>query len=205
MEFLVYGLVDSRQPTVIRYIGKTSNARRALRLARHIYDAQRGEDTYKARWIRAVLKSGGAVVDVVITEAATDDEVKRLEVLHIARLRAAGAPLTNTTDGGDGTSGHPWTDERREKFRASMLGQKRSPEARQRMRDAKLGRRHTAEIRERMRAARAHLKGVPRSEEVRRRVSASKMGHPVSAETRRKIGDKQRAFQARRREMRWAS
>ena len=99
----------------------------------------------------------------------------------IGRLDLGMGPLTNSTDGGDGTVGNILSDESRKKMSDKRKGKEPWNKGK------KIG---SSE------AQRQHLKtlnesriGVSRSEEVRKKIS-SKMngkGHPQTEETRRKI------------------
>lgn len=117
----IYALYESTQPDAIRYIGWCICDIR-LRLADHIRDTHSGDRRYVHNWIRAVL-SRGAAVEVKLLEVVTKDESYReAEKKWIRWHRWLGHPLTNLTEGGDGTLGWNPSNEFREKMRVRSLG-----------------------------------------------------------------------------------
>lgn len=114
--WFVYGLVDSRFPDEIRYIGITNDPRR--RLGHHCSQSL-DPHTRKARWVAKVLREGGNVLMGLVSEGLTHAEAKSLEMDLIAESKST---LTNLTDGGDGTSGREYSDETREKIASSRRG-----------------------------------------------------------------------------------
>lgn len=99
--WFVYNLVDSRHPTVVRYIGITNAPRR--RIASHLSTARRHAETgHKGAWIRSVLASGAAVIMQIVAEGLSLSEASAFEVKSIADARSSGWRLTNTTLGGHG-------------------------------------------------------------------------------------------------------
>ena len=103
--WLIYVLYDPRTPDEIRYVGKT-HQKPGRRLKRHVSDGRQGKPSHCARWIAQLLGLGLRPTMTVI-ETGVDDGWKEAERRWIAVYRAQGAPLTNITDGGEGTSG--WT------------------------------------------------------------------------------------------------
>lgn len=99
MTWIVYVLRDPRDRR-IRYVGWTSKPQ-ARRLREHVYDARRGLQCHRAKWIRVLLALGLAPTIYVIERGAGDAWQVR-ERHWIARCRSIGCDLTNATDGGDG-------------------------------------------------------------------------------------------------------
>lgn len=62
------------------------------------------EDTYKARWIRKILRSGTMYGIRVLEECSDFETVVVAEIRWIDEGRKRGWPLTNTTDGGEGAA-----------------------------------------------------------------------------------------------------
>jgi len=58
--WVIYTLVDSREPEKIRYVGKTVDP--TSRLWGHTHPHKHSEKCYSARWIKSVLKDGGQIV-----------------------------------------------------------------------------------------------------------------------------------------------
>lgn len=118
--WVVYTLHDPRNPEEIRYVGKTHQNPPRLRLKHHLGDA-RGTvcQTHCIRWVRQVLKDGVRPVMTIIENGVGKGWVEA-EIKWIKFYRDQGMPLTNLTDGGDGTLGYRVTDEEIEIRRKRM-------------------------------------------------------------------------------------
>jgi len=113
----IYSLVDPRDGAH-RYVGKTSYPMR-VRLAAHKYAAKRGNLPVN-RWARKVANINfGPVINWLETVDAGDDWAAR-EKFWIAEFRRRGAKLLNLTDGGEGLTGHVFTEEHRGKISAGL-------------------------------------------------------------------------------------
>jgi hypothetical protein len=101
----IYALVDPRTK-LIRYIGKTING--TARTNRHNRLAENTGNTMRKRWLYSLL-SKGMRAHVVILEWTTANATSgsKRERWWIAFGKREGWPLTNMTDGGDGTPGFP--------------------------------------------------------------------------------------------------
>lgn len=122
--WFVYELVDPRSPDVVRYVGITNDPRRRL----HHHLKCRDAHTRKSRWIVALLRGGLEPRMKIVADQLSHDEAKRLEVRLIARRLRLGAPLTNLTAGGDGTSGRHCSLDTRAKLALARLGRPLSDE-----------------------------------------------------------------------------
>lgn len=107
----IYGLVCP-VANAIRYVGKTKNTLHS-RLLGHLADAKaRKYEHHASRWIRALL-SDGKTPSIVLLEVVGDNW-EEAESRWIAKGKAEGWPLTNSTTGGDGCHNPaPETSERR--------------------------------------------------------------------------------------------
>ena len=146
----IYALIDPLTKEV-RYIGKSVNPNTRFRA--HLRNRS---DTHCARWL-GVLRDLGLEPEMTILEAETEGDGSEAEIRWIAYGRELGWPLTNLTDGGDGS-----------------LGVVQSEETRQKRAEA-------------MKAAHARglfpppvNKGGTISEEQKAQISAKLMGHPVA-------------------------
>lgn len=92
---MIYGLRDPRTLEV-RYIGQT--CRGFVRPRVHSWYARKGENSYKARWIRSLQKIG-LKPDIVVLEETTKEQLDAREIWWIAKYRATGR-LTNLSAGG---------------------------------------------------------------------------------------------------------
>jgi hypothetical protein len=138
---------------------------------------------HRNRHHRAISRQTTVYV-VIVQSGLSDEAALALEIQRIAFWRAAGHPLCNLTDGGEGAPGMRLSPEAREKIRAAHLGRKRSPEMCENIRRSMIGRTASPASREKMRDA--HL-GQKFSEERKAKISAGLRGHTISSETRQKI------------------
>lgn len=97
--FRIYGLKCPISGS-IRYIGKTKNALKE-RLKGHLSDAKKLKyKHHTSRWLRKLL-CDGLIPEVILLEESEGDWIEA-EIRWIARGKALGWPLTNSTAGGDG-------------------------------------------------------------------------------------------------------
>ena len=95
----IYALYDPRQPSAVRYVGKTVKEL-SLRLSHHIAEARTGNACHRGNWIRSLLLAG--VRPQIAPLEMCDEKVwQQRERFWIAGHRPSGV-LTNNTDGGDG-------------------------------------------------------------------------------------------------------
>ena len=118
----VYTLADPRSGAV-RYVGWSFNPRQ--RLAGHMNEAKR-KISHKGRWLQQL---GGARPDLEVGESGEGPGWAAAERRWIAHFRTSGAPLTNLTDGGEGTPGFRPSAETRAKMSAARVGHRRSAES----------------------------------------------------------------------------
>ncbi len=192
----------------VRYIGKTCKTV-VYRLKAHIREAKHSikhKNTYKNRWIRSLLKDG-ITPCVGILEVSSIDKIFVKERQWIKCFRDIGCDLTNATDGGEGVSGHKFSDAHKEKLRQGRLGKKHSEEAKALMRESKqnvsqetrekqrvasTGRTHTEEHKSRMSEL---YKGKCPSDATIQAAIISRTGAKDSEETRIKKSLAQKARQ----------
>jgi len=133
--WFVYGLVDSRQVSSIRYVGITNNPR--TRLSHHC-SASSGTTTHKSRWVLKVIRDGGDILIAILHNGLSQQDAKTLEIAEIAARSGSG--LTNLTNGGDGASGWVPSDETKRKIADANRGRKLSQETRDKISRAGMGR-----------------------------------------------------------------
>lgn len=149
--FIVYGLIDPRS-RLIRYVGKSTTGLRRTR--HHVKPSALLKSTHKARWIAQLHRLGMRCDVVVLDEGVDARALCEMERWWIAFGRVCGWPLTNLTDGGDGTPGRVWSTESRAKLSANSASKR--PEVAEKLAAAArgnqrtLGMRHTEKARERM-------------------------------------------------------
>jgi len=107
----IYALVDPRTEEV-RYIGKTIDL--ARRTAETVRQAKK-DKTYKANWIKNLLKENLKPLCIILDEVEFREE-SFWEKHYISLYRSWGFKLTNATSGGEGTVGLKRTVETRAKM-----------------------------------------------------------------------------------------
>ena len=95
----------------VRYVGVARDPG-----ARYLEHLNEDTDTYKCRWVQKLLAMDLQPAGFVVALVESDEEAKRMEVALIARMRARVVRLTNSTDGGEGTTGYQYTPEQRAKM-----------------------------------------------------------------------------------------
>jgi hypothetical protein len=118
---IIYGLVDP-ETLLVRYVGQSATG--MWRPRSHTRPSYLRDDSYRSRWILSLVRRGLKYV-IAILEDGTPD-LNAAERWWIAMGRAFGWPLTNLTDGGDGTPGRAWSAASRAKVRATYAAM--SPE-----------------------------------------------------------------------------
>ena len=173
----IYCLIDPRRCGWgrFRYVGKTER-RLDQRLRRHVFDAQVKQKAYHVSyWLRSLLEAGIAPA-VTLLELTSRVAAAERECMWITHLRGLGCPLTNLTDGGDGTVGHKTSNETRARLSAANTGKKHSPAARAKMSAAHTGKKLSPETRAKMMGNKYALG------------SKGPLGQHPSLETRAKMG-----------------
>lgn len=100
---LVYGLRDPATGH-LRYIGKSTSGLTRPRQHLNICCLNR-EKSYKANWIRSLIRIG-LLPEIVVIQSSVDSSIlSDCERFWIVYFRGMGCPLTNLTDGGDGPFG----------------------------------------------------------------------------------------------------
>jgi hypothetical protein len=174
----VYVLKD---PTTgdVRYVGWTADPEKRLRT--HINSSRLHKPkTYKACWIRSLLVRGLQPLMEVVESGFGDPAPA--EMRWIAAMRAAGAKLTNATDGGDGTAGYRFTEEGRRKLSESHRGYVMPPEQIERLRASQKARPMTPERLRRLRESAAGMRRQISAASIQK-MAESKRGKKQSPET----------------------
>jgi hypothetical protein len=158
------------------YVGKGQTGR----LDAHEQGARRGEIGRRFNIIRAMLARGVEVPKVKLHEGLTEAVALDYEVALIAAIGRAdkgAGPLTNVTDGGEGTSGRLPSPQTSARISAALRGKPISPGALVKWTE----RRHPAETLAKIRAHR-------HTQEACAKMSAAGRGKPKSPKHARNIG-----------------
>lgn len=118
--FLIYGLADPITKE-IRYIGKSSSGMN--RPKQHFSKSSVEKRSYKSSWMQSLLKEGKQPEIIILDDTPTDyEELSSLEVEWIKRKKEEGCPLTNLTDGGEGTRGYKHSELTRKLLSSLKIG-----------------------------------------------------------------------------------
>lgn len=123
----IYSLSSSRNPEIIRYVGKTQQTLNR-RLTEHYRSAknfkkQNYTHNYNYNWINKELNEGFKIL-INLIEECENSIWKEKEVYWIAYFRSI-SNLTNLTDGGDGNNNQIMTKESNLKRSHTLMGRKR--------------------------------------------------------------------------------
>lgn len=155
---LIYGLVDPLTKE-LRYIGKSINGTRRARNHTTKPDLKRHGKTHKVAWVKSLLRKNLKPEIVVLLRCDSPDVLYDEEQRLIKEHRAAGARLTNHTDGGPGRWGYRLSDATKRKLsRRAKAQMKRQPtkhtkKTKEALRKLQLGRKHGDKARLNMSAA----------------------------------------------------
>jgi hypothetical protein len=112
---IIYGLVDPRQPDVVRYVGQTT--RPAMeRYCAHI--AGRGAAVRMATWLASMRDEGIAPDMVLLERVARKASLYEREMRWIAEFRAKGMADVNSCVPGWAVAGLPCPKRKRKKARS---------------------------------------------------------------------------------------
>ena len=183
---MIYCLVDPILE-VVRYVGWTKSPEKRLSL--HL---KKVDGSPRGHWLKS-LRDRGLQPRMEIIETGSGSEWKEREIWWIAYYRAAEAPLTNISAGGQGTIGL-YPEEARQRISRAQIGKKRSKETCERISRSQQGLKKKVKRSEesRQRTSRAN-KGKKRSDEVRRQMVQRYTGRKASDATRAKMSASQRA------------
>ena len=192
--WVIYVLADPRVEDPIqriRYVGITSQVP-ATRYRQHISYARKGDgNTHKDNWIRQLLKEGLKPIFEIIDPGTGLREWDGSEKAWIQHYRAAGCPLTNNTDGGEGNAGWIPSQETREKMSSSAVARMSDPKQREHLSKINTGKVYSAESRAKQSAA---LTGIKKSAETRAKMSRAQKNRVLSSEAKESITSSARAF-----------
>lgn len=173
----IYSLTD---PTTgeIRYIGKTNNL--AIRLKWHLGHCKTNR-THKNNWLVGLISQGLKPIMDVLATVGNENEAYIREQMWIEYGRAQGWPLTNLTDGGNGTPGYQWTAEQRAAFSAKKKGVQFSDEHKAALSEAQKERLKTQ----------PHVRlGLKHSQAAKEKMTATKTGKAINADTGKRSADR---------------
>jgi len=188
--FYVYVYLDPRKPGKFVYgeyefdyepfyVGKGKGDR----IKAHLSNQGRNKNNVlKYEKINHILELGLDPIAIKYKENLSEDDSYNLEkdmIIKIGRLYPHTGPLTNISDGGDGSHGYQWTDESKKKMSKIMKGRFISEEHRRKISEAQKG-------------EKGNNYGKHISEEQKKKISEANKGKKLSEEHKKKIGDAHR-------------
>lgn len=181
MKWVIYALVD---PTsrLVRYVGQSSSG--LCRPRHHGRPSQlKRKPGHRSSWIASLHQRGLDYEIAILQVLSGADGLNEAECWWIAYGRLSGWPLTNHTDGGEGTRGLLFSAEHRRRLSEAHRGQALSAEHRAKIAQGNIGRATTDTMRHRTAAANRARIWTPES---RAKLSASRGGISPSPEAREK-------------------
>lgn len=184
MKFYVYKLIDPRTDSPF-YIGKGKGDRA------YSHHREKGYNNFKDNVINKILSEGKNYIVEMVYTGLSESDALTLETQVIKEYGRRGIDpegiLTNRTLGGEGLSGHVFSDEHRRKISESNKGHTRgcdhlhTPEVIAKRRESLLGYKHTDEARKKM--SNAHI-GKKQSAETKKKRSDTLSGYKHTKETK---------------------
>lgn len=194
-EHYVYALLDSSKPGEYTYGGYTFSHEpfyvgkgKANRIKDTLYD----KNSFKAKKIRKMREEGVEIITQKVLESLSNEEsiLKEVELISTIGRRDRGmGPLVNTTDGGEGRSGSPHSEDTKARISRGRkgigVGRKHRQETIDKFRQAQsgemngfYGKRHTEEVKarhsQRVSGSSHPMFGKKHSAEVRERIARNR-------------------------------
>lgn len=141
----------------------------------------------------------------VLHRCSSQEEMDRMEIQFIAKLKTFAPGGYNLTLGGGGKSGYKHSAESVEKMAASHRGKPLTEEHKKKVSESlignkrALGSRHSEETKSAISAMQIGIKRPPQTEAHRAAIAAARAGTKASEETRRKMSESHIRRNARRR------
>ncbi len=181
--FLIYALHHEHSRSI--YVGRSSKGLQRPKDHGASWHMKRYSHYPVVKWIVRQREITGKDYEIaVLEECSSANALNDAERFHIAYLRSLGIPLLNCTDGGDGISGHRFSDATRARMSITRKGRTLSAEARIKLSIANRGKKMSPDAI--ARTAAAH-RGKIVSAETRRRMSESHKGKTLPIEQRLKL------------------
>jgi len=201
-QFYIYALLDPRKPGNFQYgsiqcdyepfyVGKGHGSR----CYDHFMSCNLNDKLKKSNKIKKIIKeTGSKPIIIKLFENLYEEQALETEIFLIRQIGRDDmnlGPLTNLTDGGDGTSGYTHNDEAKKKMSKSHTGLRRSEETKLKIsinnaRPMKgkpapnLGKHHPQEVIEKIRQSKL---GKPCPNEVKEKLRIANLGKKQYEET----------------------
>ena len=140
-KFYVYAYFDPRKPGHFEYsgytfnfepfyIGKGKDNRIYAHLKNELKDYRSKFNKYKTSKIFKILNNELKPIVAIVKSGMTESEAFYLEknLISLIGRKNSGGPLTNLTDGGEGSAGRILSDETKNKIRSKAIGRIKSKE-----------------------------------------------------------------------------
>lgn len=145
MEIKIYTLSSTRNPNIIRYVGK-SKQKLSRRLSQHLCAAKKAKETnyklnYNYNWINKELSEGYKIIieELDSVNFQENESWEWLEQYWISQMKIWGFNITNLTDGGDGNKNQHFSKETIQKRAEKLRGIPRDLETRRKISESHKG------------------------------------------------------------------
>ncbi len=183
------------------YVGKGSG----YRMNNHLNKVENGSklifNKFKCAKINKILNEGMKPIIIIYKENLKENEAFNIEkvlIKKIGRKDLKKGPITNFTNGGEGSSGRKLSEETKEKIRQKAVGRKHSKKSKEKMSKSRsgdgnpkygkkgedshwFGRKHSKKSKEKMRKNKPdgfglHLLGKPMYEQIKKKIGEANIG-----------------------------
>lgn len=175
-----------------QYVGQTKD------FERREYNWYNTNWEYAGKCINAAREKYGTenFTTDILKECSTQEESNKWEMYYIKELNTKVPNGYNLTDGGEGSIGCVFSDERKKRLSEIMKGENNhffgkhhTEETKRKIAEKAKGRKHTEEAKKKMKGRPSPNKGKHLSEETRQKLREFHLGMKASEETRKKISD----------------
>jgi len=115
--YYIYELIDP-ETKLARYIGYTNDLTK--RFKKHLNECKH-VSTKKNDWLKSLLDKNLIPIIREIDSTTILEDVKKLEIMYIAKYKENGCDLTNSTNGGDGCHGVSWEGKKHQEISVQRM------------------------------------------------------------------------------------
>ena len=184
MIYYVYILRDPRKDNEPFYVGKGKDKRAQSHL-----NGKDETNPFKVNVIKKIRENGLEPLVEYFKENLSEDDAHSEEIRLIKQFGRRDlnlGPLTNLTDGGEGSSGYKWTQEMKDKKSEEMKDIPLPVDVKEKIAKSNTGKRRSAETRKRL--SESHT-GKTQSAESNKKRSDKLKGRSISSEQKKNLSE----------------